>query len=90
MRWSESDPSLASTALYLNVKGGRLIVVMMRKDLLKRLKQIAKSQNRSLRITEGGSHTRVQIGQHVDYVPRHNEVNEITAKAIIKRAEAQK
>jgi mRNA interferase HicA len=35
--------------------------------------------------TEGGSHTKVQIGDRQSVVARHAEINEITAKAIIKQ-----
>jgi hypothetical protein len=34
--------------------------------------------------TEGGSHTKVEFGGKQTTVPRHNEINEITAKAILK------
>lgn len=53
---------------------------------MKQLAVIAKDANQTTAITEGGSHTRVQIGENVTYVPRHSEVNEMTAKAIIKQA----
>ncbi|WP_281277767.1 hypothetical protein [Myceligenerans xiligouense] len=33
---------------------------------------------------EGGNHTKVRIGNLSTIVPRHNEVNEFTAKAIQK------
>lgn len=35
--------------------------------------------------TEGGSHTKVSIGENHTVVPRHNEINEITARAILKQ-----
>ena len=53
---------------------------------MKQLAVIAKDANQTMAITEGGSHTRVQIGENVTYVPLHSEVNEMTAKAIIKQA----
>ncbi|MCG8150317.1 hypothetical protein GUY44_07490 [Pimelobacter simplex] len=61
---------------------------MKRTDLMKRLRKIAKSQGETVEIREGGSHTVVKIGSRQTTVPRHNEVNEITAKAIIKHMEA--
>ncbi len=36
-------------------------------------------------LTEGGSHTKVVMGNQRTVVPRHNEVNEMTAKAILKQ-----
>lgn len=56
---------------------------------MKRLAKIAKTEGEDLLTTEGGSHTKVQIGQRIDFVPRHSEVNEITAQKIIKRMEGQ-
>lgn len=40
--------------------------------------------------TEGASHTKVKIGDRQNVVPRHNEVNEITAKKIIQHFERKK
>lgn len=52
---------------------------------MKQLRQIAKDAGRDLDVIEGGSHTKVTIGERQSVVPRHNEVNEITAKAILKQ-----
>lgn len=60
---------------------------MKRRDLLKKLKAIAKAEGLEVEMREGGSHTVVTIGGRQTTVPRHNEVNEITAKAIIKHME---
>ena len=57
---------------------------MKRKDLMKTLGQIAKDSGKELEVTEGGSHTKVKIGDQQTTVPRHKEINEITAKSIIK------
>ncbi len=54
---------------------------------MKRLKQIAAAQGEELVVAEGGSHTKVQIGSRQNVVPRHNEINEITAKKIIQHFE---
>ena len=36
-------------------------------------------------LVEGGNHTKVYYkGRRITEIPRHNEVNELTAKAIIK------
>lgn len=58
---------------------------MKRKDLMKRLASEAKRQGLDMIITEGGNHTKVSIGERATVVARHNEVNEITAKAILKQ-----
>jgi mRNA interferase HicA len=58
---------------------------MKRRDLMKRLAEIAKQQGVELDVREGGSHTVVRIGEKVQPVPRHGEINEITAKAIIRK-----
>jgi hypothetical protein len=54
---------------------------------MKRLAQIAKPQGAQMYLTEGGSHTKVTIGNRTDVVPRHAEINEMTAKAIIRKLE---
>lgn len=59
---------------------------MKRADLLEQLRKIARDSGRAFHLTEGGSHTRVCIGDQITYVPRHNEINEMTAKAIPKQA----
>ncbi|WP_218000066.1 hypothetical protein [Janibacter anophelis] len=38
-----------------------------------------------LEIREGGSHTKVSIGERSSVVPRHSEINEMTALAILKQ-----
>lgn len=58
---------------------------MKRRDPIKRLKAHAKAAGAELLETEGGNHTKVQIGDRQSTVPRHNEINEITAKAILKQ-----
>lgn len=60
---------------------------MKRTDLMKRLRKIAKAEGVEVETREGGSHTVVKIGERQTTVPRHNEINEITAKAILKQME---
>jgi hypothetical protein len=55
-----------------------------RRDLLKALKALAKDKGGGYIETEGGSHTKVEFGGKQTTVPRRNEINEITAKAILK------
>lgn len=53
---------------------------MKRRDLLKRFKK-----NGWWVAREGHSHTIVTNGDEIEEIPRHNEVDEDLAKAIIKR-----
>jgi len=57
---------------------------MKRRDLLKALSEIAKTAGVEMEITEGGNHTKVKIGDKSTVVARHNEINELTAKSILK------
>lgn len=59
--------------------------VIMR--LADQLDRIDKASGQELEISEGGSHTKVKIGERQDVVPRHNEINAHTAKAILKKME---
>lgn len=51
---------------------------------MRRLRDIAKAAGTELLVTEGAKHTQVRIGDRTSYVPRHNEVNELTARSIIR------
>lgn len=57
---------------------------------MKALKAEAKRRGVDLIETEGGKHTKVSIGDRNSVVPRHNEVNEITAKEILKAMGVEK
>ena len=57
---------------------------MKRRDLLKALRAQAKASGLHNREEEGANHTKVWIGDEQTVVPRHTEINEITAKAILK------
>lgn len=60
---------------------------MKRTDLLKELRKIARANNTTLvTIREGGSHTVMAVGANQFTVPRHNEINEHTARSICKPA----
>lgn len=52
---------------------------------MKKLAAHAKSLDVPMVVTEGGSHTKVVIGDKRTVIPRHGEVNEITAKQILKQ-----
>ena len=53
---------------------------MKRKDLIKMLEQ-----NGWWKIREGANHDIYTNGNKSEPIPRHNEINELLAKAIIKR-----
>jgi len=61
---------------------------MKRRALMQRLNKIAKRRGHIVEIREGGRHTVVKIGARQSSVPRHTEINEMTAKAIIRHFEA--
>lgn len=50
----------------------------------KALKAQAKALGLEYREEEGGNHTKVCIGDKQTVVARHTEINEITARAILK------
>lgn len=56
---------------------------MKKRDLEKQLKELGWSFLR-----EGGSHEQWTNGELTLSVPRHTEINEFTAKGIIKKAKA--
>ncbi|REK78046.1 hypothetical protein DVG80_32580 [Rhodococcus erythropolis] len=56
-----------------------------RPDLLKEIRAFAKAAGLDIVETEGGSHTKVVVGQRRTVVARHSEINELTAKAIRKQ-----
>lgn len=55
-----------------------------RKKLEQELARIAKQHGMEPQWEEGGNHTKVTIGTLRSTIPRHNEINEITARSIIK------
>ena len=63
---------------------------MKRRDLLKALKVEAKASGLDYREEEGANHTKVWIGDRQTVVARHTEINEITAKAILKHMGVKK
>ncbi len=52
---------------------------------MKRLAARAKAEGVDLQLTEGANHTKVRIGDLQAVVPRQIEVNEITARAILRQ-----
>ncbi len=59
---------------------------MKRRDLINQINKIAKTKGVTPVWTEGGSHTKATIGSTTLTVPRHTEINEETAKAILRQA----
>lgn len=51
---------------------------------MKRIAKLAKEQGVEVSTTEGGKHTIVTVGQRRTTVPRHSEINELTARGILK------
>ena len=54
---------------------------------MKTLSAIAKDRGEEIVIREGGSHTKVRIGDSFTVVPRHKEIKEATARTILKDVE---
>jgi mRNA interferase HicA len=53
---------------------------------MKQLRAIAKEQGVDYAVSEGGSHTKVRLGDRFVTVPRHRDINELTAKGILRDA----
>jgi mRNA interferase HicA len=61
---------------------------MKRRDIVKRMRQIARDKGVTATTIEHGRHTKIMFdGIRVTTIPRHNEINELTAKGIIKAME---
>ncbi len=50
---------------------------------MRALRSAAREQGLELIVVEGGNHTKVMIGTRRSVVPRHSEINELTARAIL-------
>lgn len=58
---------------------------MRRRELLKRIRDAAKARDLDLsEVREGANHSIFAVGGFEFAVPRHNEINEHTAQAIMK------
>ncbi len=57
---------------------------MKRKDLIKQIRVFAKRGGFEVQMREGADHT-VIVGDSRSVIPRHSEINEITAKAILRQ-----
>lgn len=59
---------------------------MKRRDVMRELARLARTAGVSITVTEGGRHTKVALGSVVLTVPRHSEINEMTARGILRDA----
>ncbi|MDR3069635.1 MAG: hypothetical protein LBU38_01330 [Propionibacteriaceae bacterium] len=57
---------------------------MKRRELEQRIARIAKAKGLQTSYSEGGNHTKLTVGNVVTFIPRHSEINEDTAKGILK------
>jgi len=55
-----------------------------RGELERRIRQIAKDRGVRVIFANGGSHVHVTVGDKETTMPRHHEINELTAKSILK------
>lgn len=63
---------------------------MKRRDLIKKITEASAQAGVAFgEVREGGSHTVYRCGGENVIVPRHNEINEITAKSIMKNLESE-
>lgn len=60
---------------------------MKQKDLLRELHAIAARKGLRLEHVRSGKHAIYRLGDHTIPVPRHREINELTARQILKDAE---
>lgn len=60
---------------------------MKKRDLENKIKEMAKSSGFSFEFVGGAKHDKFTINGKVILVPRHREINEITAKAILKQVD---
>lgn len=60
---------------------------MKKRDLETILATLAKNAGLEFKSIGGTKHDKFLLGTSVILVPRHREINELTAKAIIKQAE---
>ena len=57
--------------------------MMKRRDLLALITRHARALNLEISLSEAGSHTKVTVGHKRTVVPRHSEINDRTARAIL-------
>ena len=57
---------------------------MKRKDLIRRINELARARGLECIWRQGGRHTVVRLGEQETSIPRHREINEITARKILE------
>ncbi|KAB8295611.1 hypothetical protein [Bifidobacterium avesanii] len=62
---------------------------MKRKDLIRTINDLARSRGLACEWRQGGRHTVVRVGDAQASIPRHREINEITARSIIAYIERE-
>jgi hypothetical protein len=60
-----------------------------RTALIKKVRAAARAAGLAFEVTGGGDHDKVVVGTHEVALPRHTEINELTAQAIFKRLEKE-
>lgn len=62
---------------------------MKRRELVKHIHRAAKERGITVTEVDGGKHTKLYVGgTRITTVPRHNEISEMTARAIQKQCES--
>ena len=57
---------------------------MKRRDLEKAIRRIAKDKGLAAEFTEGAKHAHVKLGDRQTTIPRNTEINEHTARGILR------
>lgn len=60
-----------------------------RRDVLKAIKSHARDNGLDIRVEEGKNHTRVWVGDRYTTIPRHSEIPDRFARAILKQIGVQ-
>jgi len=60
---------------------------MKRRELIRQINDIAQAQGIIPVWSEGGSHTKVAVGERLTVIPRHREIKEPLARRILKDIE---
>jgi hypothetical protein len=60
-----------------------------RADLIRRVREAAKAAGLGFEVIGGGSHDKLVVGGSRYPLPRHTEINEMTAQGILKHFEPE-
>lgn len=60
---------------------------MRKRDLVAKLRKAAKDAGLSFEIEQGGRHEKANIDGLRIPIPRHREINDLTARSILRQAE---